>query len=331
MRFGVVIPTYGRFGDPTAIRALIDQAEAVGFESAWFGDHVVVPGYAADATDPHWYEALTCAIHGMGHTSRLRFGTDVLALPCREPLLLAKMAATASLLSGGRLSVGVGVGFLRGEFEALGAPPYDQRGAVTDELLEVLRLALTTTGPASFDGRWVRFEDMHFGPLPSAPPPLLVGGNGDRAIRRAAALGDGWHPLWPTPERYAEGRRRILELRREAGIARPFSFSYSCPHTVLRDTPAPSAGSPAHHSGALGPDYAYVPGLPHAPDGRVRFNGTAQQLRDDVAAFAAAGVEQLVVRLWIPSDVAQTVDGHLALMERFMREVGQSADQDTSV
>lgn len=325
-----MIPTYGRFGDPGAIRALVGHAEEVGFDSAWFGDHVVVPGYAAGATDPHWYESLTCAIHGMGYTTRLRFGTDVLALPCREPLLLAKIAATASLLSEGRLSVGVGVGFLRGEFEALGAPPYEERGAVTDEYLEVLRLALTTTGPTSFHGRWARFEDLHFGPLPTTAPPLLVGGNHDRAILRAARLGDGWHPLWPTPERYAEGRDRILGLRRALGIAAPFTFSYTTPHTVLRDE-ASSGPAAAHHSASLGRDYAYVPPLPARPDGRTRFNGTALELRDDISALALAGVEQLVVRLWIPSDTALTVDGHLELMDRFMREVGSAFATDTSV
>jgi probable F420-dependent oxidoreductase len=331
MRFGVVIPTYGRFGDPDALRRLVDQAEAVGFDSAWFGDHVVVPGYAAGPTDPHWYEALTCAFHAIGHTTRLQFGTDVVVLPCREPLLLAKMAATASLLSGGRFALGLGVGFLRGEFEALGAPPFGERGAVADEYLEVMRLALSTAGPASFDGRWVRFEDVCFGPVPAQPPPLIVGGNHDRAIARAARLGDGWHPLWPTPERYAEGRARILDARRAAGIDRPFRFSYSCPHTVLLDDDGAAAPVAAHHSGDLGPDYAYVPALPHAEDGRVRFVGTAEQLRDDVAAFAAAGVEQLVVRLWIPSDAELTLDGHLELMRRFMDEVGVASRAHTSL
>ena len=128
------------------IRRLIGDAERLGYDSVWFGDHLIVPGYAVRQTDPHWYEALSCAILGMGMTQRLSFGMDVLVAPYRNPILLAKMAATASELSSGRLMLGLGVGFLKGEFEALGAP-FARRGPMTDECLKVLRLLFEGRGP----------------------------------------------------------------------------------------------------------------------------------------------------------------------------------------
>ncbi len=152
MRVGVVIPTYDSYGNAGVIRRLIGEAEVLGYDSVWFGDHLIVPGYAVRQTDPHWYEAMSCAILGMGMTSRLSFGTDVLVAPYRNPILLAEMAATAAELSSGRLMLGLGVGFLKGEFDALGAP-FVQRGAMTDEYLKVMRLLFEGGGgPLSYKG-----------------------------------------------------------------------------------------------------------------------------------------------------------------------------------
>jgi probable F420-dependent oxidoreductase len=308
MRVGLVIPTYDSYGNAGVIRRLICEAEVLGYDSVWFGDHLIVPGYAVRQTDPHWYEALSCAILGMGMTSRLSFGTDVLVAPCRNPILLAKMAATAAELSSGRLMLGVGVGFLRGEFEALGVP-FVRRGAITDEYLKVMRLLFEGGGgPLSYKGEWVSFDDAYFGPIPAVPPPLLVGGNHDLALERAARLGDGWHPLFTSPELYARGRTRINEIRQREGLAsRPFTFSYSCPQTRLlaRGEPPPPPFSQKMKAPS---DYEYIPEMGRAPDGRQRFIGTAEQLRDDIAAFAAAGVEQIVLRFALPHDAVVTVD-----------------------
>lgn len=164
VQIGVVVPTYDDYGNAGVIRRLIGDAERLGYDSVWFGDHLIVPGYAIRQTDPHWYEALSCAILGLGLTHRLSFGMDVLVAPYRNPILLAKMAATASELSSGRLMLGLGVGFLKGEFEALGAP-FARRGSMTDEYLKVLRLLFEGRGPLSHHGEWVRFDDMYFGPV----------------------------------------------------------------------------------------------------------------------------------------------------------------------
>jgi probable F420-dependent oxidoreductase len=307
MRIGVVIPTYDHYADAGVIRRLIGDAETLGYDSVWFGDHLIVPGYAIRQTDPHWYEALSCAILGMGMTDRLSFGMDVLVAPYRNPILLAKMAATASELSSGRLMLGLGVGFLKGEFEALGMP-FERRGAMTDECLKVLRLLFEGRGPLSHRGEWVSFDDVHFGPIPARPPPLLVGGNHERAIERAARLGDGWHPLFTSPELYARGRRRIEQIReREGLVRRPFMFSYSCAQTRLL-APGEPAPQPFSQKIQAPSDYEYIPETARAPDGRRRFIGTAEDLRDDIAAFAAAGVDQIVLRFAMPHDPVVTVD-----------------------
>jgi probable F420-dependent oxidoreductase len=308
MRVGVCIPTYDSYGDAKVQRRLIVEAERCGFDSVWFGDHIVVPSYATRQTDPHWYDAVSCAILGMGLTSRLSFGTDVLVAPYRDPILLAKMAATASELSGGRLMLGLGVGYLKGEFEALGVPPFERRGAVTDEYLRVMRLLFESRGPVAFDGEWVKFADVEFGPVPALPPPLLVGGNHARALERAARLGDGWHPLFCSPEAYARGRERISEIREREGLTdRPFTFSYSCPQTRLlaAGEPMPKAFSQKTDAPE---DYDYVPETGRAADGRQRFIGTAEQLQEDIAAFAAAGVGQIVLRFAMSWDPVITPD-----------------------
>jgi probable F420-dependent oxidoreductase len=307
LRIGVVIPTYDHYGNAGVIRRLIGDAERLGYDSVWFGDHLIVPGYAVRQTDPHWFEALSCAILGMGMTDRLSFGMDVLVAPYRNPILLAKMAATASELSSGRLMLGLGVGFLKGEFEALGAP-FERRGPMTDECLKVLRLLFEGRGPLSYHGEWVSFDDMYFGPTPARPPPLLVGGNHERAIERAARLGDGWHPLFTSPELYARGRARINQIRaREGLMSRPFTFSYSCAQTrmLARGESPPQTFSQKIQAPG---DYEYIPEAGRAPDGRQRFIGTAEELRGDIAAFAAAGVDQIVLRFAMPQDPVVTVD-----------------------
>ncbi len=132
VEFGVVVPTWGAFGDAQKIRQLILRAEALGYASVWVGDHLLLPDYAVGLSPATWYEALSCCLVGLGMTERIRFGTDVLVTPYRDPRLLAKMAATADRLSGGRLTLGMGFGFLEGELRALGTDPA-RSGEITDE------------------------------------------------------------------------------------------------------------------------------------------------------------------------------------------------------
>jgi probable F420-dependent oxidoreductase len=295
MRFGVAFPCIGEYARPGVVAELVDLAEQLGYESAWFGDHVLVPAYARAFTSPEWLDPLASCIVHLARTTRIRCGTDVLVAPYRHPAVVAKLVATADVLTEGRLTLGVGVGYLRGEFPAVGAPPYEQRGEATDEYLAVMNLLWRSGGePVSFAGRWVSFEDVCFGPDPVQQPfPVWVGGNVPAAHRRAARFGTGWHPLFPTPEKYAAGRRRILGAR---GTAEGFTFSMSCAITrVLEEGETFAVGTWADDA-TVPDDFGYAPPVPCAPDGRTRFVGTVDQLRDDIAVYAAAGVEHMALR-----------------------------------
>lgn len=318
MRIGVVLPTYDQFAKAETFARLARAIEELGYDSAWFGDHVIFPDEIPDYLDSNWLDAVTCAIHGLASTTRLAFGTDVLVAPYRDPILLAKMAATASTLSPGRLMLGMGIGWLEGEFEGLGVPPFADRALVTEEYLKVMRLLFEQEGPASFEGRWVNFDRIRFEPRPAPAPPLIVGGNHAKAITRAALLGDGWHPLFMRAEDYAQGRARIEELRREAGITRPFVFSYSCSQTTIL-TEGSSYREAHPESSAKGSTYA--PSYPCDVDGRPRFKGTAAQLREDCKVFADAGVEQLVVRFAVTRDRFVDEAAYMDQLRRFAEEV----------
>lgn len=293
--FGFVLPSFGPFIAPQVFADLVDLAEELGYDDVWLGDHVAIPGYAAHLTSPDWVEPLAACMLALGRTERICVGTDVLVLPYRNPLLLAKMAASAQQLSGGRLVLGVGVGYLRGEFAALGAN-YGTRGAATDEYLEILDLLWSSDGsPVSHQGAHARFEDVCFGPLPAGGRiPVWVGGNAPAALRRAARHGDGWHPLFPTPEQYAAWREQILAGRRDRGAENPFTFSFSCAASELL-TKAPGHYE-THVWADLPDDFSYAPPAPTAADGRPRFIGTPDQVIDDLVAYEAAGVEHVTLR-----------------------------------
>lgn len=293
--FGFVLPSFGPFIAPSVFADLVDLAEELGYADVWLGDHVAIPGYAAHLTPPDWIEPLAACLLALGRTTQIRVGTDVLVLPYRNPLLLAKMAASAQQLCGGRLVLGVGVGYLRGEFSALGAS-YENRGAVTDEYLEVLDLLWSSDGASvSHDGLHASFDDVCFGPTPtSGRVPVWVGGNAPAALRRAARYGDGWHPLFPTPEQYRAWREQILAARHERGADGPFTFSFSCAASALL-TKAPERYE-THTWSDLPDDFNYAPPAPTAPDGRPRFIGTPDQVIEDLAAYEAAGVEHVTLR-----------------------------------
>ena len=160
-----------------------------------------------------------------GKTSRLRLVTSVTVVPHRPAVLLAKMLATIDVLSQGRLTFGIGAGWMREEFEALGLPPFAERGAVTDEYLNACRELWTKDDPR-FEGRYVKFANILFEPKPvqKPHPPIWVGGESGPALRRTARLGDGWYPIGTNPQhrldsmkRFQAGVERLRRLTREAG------------------------------------------------------------------------------------------------------------------
>ena len=294
MRFGFAVPAYGRAVDG-GVAELIAAGEDLGFDSAWWPDHIAVPDYArAVNLSPPFLEPLAACAWGLGTTTRLRFGTDVLVAPYRHPLAVAAMVGTMGRLAGDRIVLGVGIGYLRGEFEVLGAD-YGARAATTEQWLRELR-----EPPEGFS----------VVQSPS-PVPVWVGGNNPRAHRRAALLGDGWHPLWLPAEDYAAARAEILDIRREAGLDAPFTFSFSAGPTRFADEPD-GGWPPAPARAPEGSEFRYAPAAWVAPDGRPRLVGTPDDIVGDLRSLEDAGVDHVTLRFG-------TVD--TAPLERFARDV----------
>jgi probable F420-dependent oxidoreductase len=205
VKFGIIFANVGPFADPSAAATFARAAESAGFESLWTVEHVVVPsGYQStypydpsgkmpgpedsDIPDPLvWLSYVAAA------TTSIRLGTGVMILPQRNPLVLAKSTATLDHLSAGRLDLGVGVGWLREEFDALGVE-FEGRGRRTDEYIEAMR-RLWTGNAADFHGEFVSFDQCISRPRPAQPSiPVHIGGHSMAAARRAGRLGDGFFP-----------------------------------------------------------------------------------------------------------------------------------------
>jgi probable F420-dependent oxidoreductase len=321
--FGVAIPSYGEFKDGSALVDLLQATEELGYADAWFADHVVIPDYCVAISSDSWLEPLATCFVGLGATRTLRFGTDVLVVPYRNPVLVAEMVATADRIAGGRLTLGLGVGYISGEFAALATPPYEDRGAVTEEYVRVMRALWETDGAVTFDGRWIQLDGVHAEPKPAQDPfPLWIGGNHPRAWTRAARLGDGWHPLFPSPEGYAAGRAVIEAERAAVGRAgRTFTYSYSCPATRVLDEPgAPAKLQTYEDFPDLPAEFGYAPPMPTDADGRALFIGDPDQMRADVAAYVAAGVDHFTLRFYT-GGTGGGPQGFIDQLQFFAREV----------
>src|SRR5271156_3900444 len=175
MRYGFYLPTRGPTATRGGILALAREGERLGLHSAMVADHIVLPvesqstyPYTLDGKHPSVGDALEIfSIRGVvaGATERLGLVTSVLVLPYRNPVLTAKMVASLDVLSGGRLTLGIGTGWLKEEFEALDSPAFNERGAVTDEWITIFK-QLWSRSPASFDGRFYRYSDIRCEPFP---------------------------------------------------------------------------------------------------------------------------------------------------------------------
>ncbi|MBA3605945.1 MAG: TIGR03619 family F420-dependent LLM class oxidoreductase, partial [Acidimicrobiia bacterium] len=203
MKLGLFSINMGPCARPEALAATAQRAEAAGFESLWAGEHVVLPdpqvppspmGPQDPALDP--VVALTWAA---ACTSRIRLATGIIILPQRNPVVLAKELASLDLLSGGRLTLGVGVGYLEPEFRAVGAN-YGERGAITDEYLDALGHLWYDEHP-EFHGRFADFAGIDAHPRPVQQPiPIVVGGHRPPAFRRAVSRAYGWYGFALRPD-----------------------------------------------------------------------------------------------------------------------------------
>jgi probable F420-dependent oxidoreductase len=241
MQLGVSLLNNQGIDDVHALVDLAVRAEELGIDSVWVHDHVFNVGHVLDRIGGRpYYEPLALLGFVAARTSRVRLGTSVLVLPYHNAVRLAKTAATLDVLSRGRLILGVGVGLIEQEMRALGSP-FAERGALTDEAIAVMRTLWTEDEPR-FDGRYHRFAGMKFSPKPLQQPaiPIVVGGISRAAIRRAARLGDGWHPLGMSPESLAGG---MATLRAEAIAAGrdPATIPVSIAMTLGPSTPRRAA------------------------------------------------------------------------------------------
>jgi len=211
MKFGIALPNFGRDARRDNVVKLAKTAEEFGFDSIWVSDHIVIPDSHKGFGDV-FYEPFVTLAYVSSITEKINLGTSVIILPYRNPLVVAKMISTLDVLSGGRVILGAGTGWLKDEFEALSIP-YADRGFQTDEHLEAMKVLWTRKNP-KFKGKFYKFSDIRFFPKPVQKPypPIWIGGNSNRAIERAARSGDGWHAVGLTPEEMKYKSKYLMGL-----------------------------------------------------------------------------------------------------------------------
>ena len=219
MRVGIHLPQYGRVAGRDAIVASAERAETLGFADIWVSDHIVHPA-AQTYPSPHLFDPFVTLTWAAASTNTIGLGTSVIVVPQYHPLWLANTTSSIDALSGGRLTLGVGVGWSEAEFDALGQD-FHTRGKRTDEILDILRLCWTTD-PASYQGEFYRFTDIRVLPKPAHPIPIWVGGAGNAARQRARGYGSGYQLIGLKPDTI---RPAIEELR--ADHPDPESFTIS--------------------------------------------------------------------------------------------------------
>lgn len=225
--------------DPDLLVRRARLAEDAGFEALWVGDHIALPYDAADPPEQPRLEALVALAYLAAVTTRVRLGVGVIVLPQRQPVLLAKQLSSIDVLSRGRLTVGIGVGYLEAELRALGVSLAD-RGCRTDEYLTVMRTLWDESVP-SFDGHFVSFAHVIERPRPvqRPHPPIVVGGHSPAAYRRAVLTGDGWYgwalDLNETTQALAALRETAGRLQRPAGLG-DLEITITPPGTIDLDT-----------------------------------------------------------------------------------------------
>jgi probable F420-dependent oxidoreductase len=210
------------FADPAVLRDIVTAAEELGFWGVTAPDHIVAPAaWAASGGGEQWFDPFVLLSFLAASTSRIRLITHIIVLPYRGPFAVAKAVASLDRLSDGRAVLGAGSGYLKEEFEILGVP-YEDRGERTDEALRAIVHVWTEDRPA-FRGRFFSITDAVVapGPVQRPRPPIWVGGNSMRAVRRTVELGDCWTPFVAEPADIARGVARSVELGRRVEVAAP--------------------------------------------------------------------------------------------------------------
>ena len=289
MEYGFYLPSGGPAAQPDALAGIARLGDKLGFFCMVMPDHIVQPWHVesrypysvtGDIQQAHQtasderLEQVTTLAYLAGITERIKLVTSVMIIPYRNPILTAKMLATLDMLSKGRLILGAGVGWMEEEFELLDTPPFSERGAVTDEYLRAF-IELWTKDEPKFEGKYVSFSDITFLPKPVQKPypPIWIGGQSKPAIRRAAEIGDCWHPVGAIPAAPLEPEElaeNLVLLRRYAEKAgrdpSQIQVSVKAPLYDAADSSGP----------------------------RRRFSGSADEVRQDVQTYADVGVTHLI-------------------------------------
>ncbi len=294
MRFGIILPIW-RLSVKDAER-LTCRAEELSWDGVLIPDHVMAMPATVEHYGPSWPDPLSLLVYLAGKTSQIKLGTSVIVLPYRHPLAVAKAAATVDQVSGGRFICGVGVGWDEAEFRMLKVP-FHERGRLSDEYL-ALMVAAWPTETLDFDGRYFSFQRVGFAPRPvqQPRPPFWVASAlfavSRPSIRRAITFGDAWHPLGLDRSQMEAG---VSLLRQEANRldCRPPAF---CPRNLLNLTDRP------------------------AGEGRALFEGSPDQVADDLRFVRHLGAEVVTLDLYACADV----DHMLRMIEDFSRPAMRS-------
>jgi probable F420-dependent oxidoreductase len=211
LKYGIAIPNYGKFADRESILEISITAEELGFDSLWVSDHIVLPK-EHNGFGNIFYEPLVTLSYIASQTKTIKLGTSVIVLPYRNPVVFAKSISTLDVLSGGRVIIGIGVGWLKEEFVALGMN-FKERGKITDEYLEIIKELFTNETP-DFNGHYHKFSGISFYPKPMQKPypPIWVGGSSKNALKRAVKYGSGWHAVGSTPEEIKSRKDELKDL-----------------------------------------------------------------------------------------------------------------------
>ena len=288
MKLGICLPHFGTAMEPDRMREFAERVEALGFDSLWVTDHVIVPVDLQIVYKEGMLDPLATLSFLAGVTSRVQLGTSVIILPYRHPVHVAKSVASADALSGGRVLFGAAAGWMEGEFATLNAE-FARRGDVSDESLRLIRELWTNPRP-DFQGEFYTTKDVVFSPgVVSDPhPPILVGGRSRRAMRRAVELGDGWHPNVLELDDLREAAGYMKELSDRSGRSEP---------------PWISMRAPVYFDATSG-------------EGRTALWGSAARIVDVVRQYEEIGVEHMAL-----SFADSQLDVMLDQVERLADEV----------
>lgn len=306
LTFGCHLPMFGPIATRGNVLAFARTMEALGYESLWASDHVVLP-YSIKSKYPYnssgqfplpptsaFLEPLTTLALVAGVTERARLGTSILVLPHRHPVLAAKTLATLDHLAEGRVILGVGVGWMREEIEILGGN-YDRRGAWSDEAIRIMR-ACWSQERARYRGEFFSFDEIGVVPQPIRQAiPIWVGGHTPRALRRVAELGDGWHAAFTPPDAF---ERDIARLRAECAKVNRRIGDLAITLRVglaFRDTPGGADRKP--------------------------LQGTPEQIVADIRRYRELGVGSFLLEARY-----RDLDDMVAIFERFAREIRPAVD-----